>query len=302
MARRKVAVCLLLGCALAPSAVAQELEPRSYSVSPQGTNFLVVSYGRSTGDVAFDPTLPFEDVTATINTLAIGYFRSVNVFGRSANVTASVPLLSGSIQGLVSGSFQQVKRAGLGDPRLRFAVNLVGAPAMDLSEFVNYQQDTIVGLSLVAVPPLGEYDSSKLINIGSNRWSFKPELGLSKAFGRWMLDFYTGVWIFTDNEDFIGLVRAQDPLGVSQLHLSYTVRPRLWAAFDATFYTGGRTEINGVKGFDFQRNSRLGGTLAIPLDRHRSLKVAVSTGALTTVGADFDALTIAYQFLWGVGG
>jgi hypothetical protein len=288
----------MLGLLAQPTG-AQELEPRAYSVAPVGTEFLVVSVGRSVGDVSFDPTLPFEDVSATINVVLFGYYRSLNVFGRSGSVTVSVPVSTGSIQGLVAGEFARAERTGLADPRFRFAMNLVGAPAMSPSDYAGYRQATTLGVSLVVVAPVGQYDSTKLINLGSNRWSFKPEVGLSKRLGRWFVDVYAGAWLFTANDDFVGRRKSQAPLASAQVHLVYSLRPRLWMAFDVNVYTGGRTTIDGVASFDLQRSSRVGGTLSLPLSARQSLKVLASTGAFGSVGADFDSFAVVYQYLLG---
>ena len=284
-----------------PRGTGQELEPRAYSVSPVGTNVVVFAYGRSAGDLSFDPTLPIEDAKASINAASVSYFRSFNFLGRSANVALAVPYLWGSAEGRLAGEFQAITRSGLPDPRLRFGINLVGAPAMDLKEFVNYRQKTNVGASLAVVAPTGQYDPNKLINIGSNRWAFKPELGLSRAVGRWVLDFYAGAWLFTANDNFQGQIREQDPIGTTQFHLSYNLRRRLWVAFDANYFIGGRTSVDGVRRLDLQRNSRVGTTFSVPLSRRQSVKVAFSTGAFTTIGADFNAFAIGYQYLWGAG-
>jgi len=107
------------------------------------------------------------------------------------------------------------------------------------------------------------------------------------------------VWMFSDNTDFFGgSVREQDPIGTFQAHLSYTFKPRLWLSADATFYTGGRTTVNGVARADLQRNSRLGVTLALPVGRCSALKVAWASGFTTRVGADFDSLGVAFQTVW----
>ena len=279
----------------------QQLEPRAYSVSPVGTNIVVLGYGRSTGDIAFDPSLPITDASATINGAFAGYFRSVDFFGRSANVSVVLPYAWGNLQGNVAGQFQQVRRSGLGDPSVRFAVNLYGAPAMDLKKFSTYRQKTVVGASVVIVAPLGQYDPAKAINLSGNRWAFKPEIGISRTVRRLNLDFYLGAWLFTANNNFQGRTRTQSPIASSQFHLSYNVKPKLWVAFDATFYAGGRTRVNGVRGNDFQRNSRVGGTLSFKLDRRQSLKFAYSRGAITNIGADFQAISVGYQYLWGRG-
>jgi hypothetical protein len=293
-------ILLVLGLPL--PGLGQQLEPGAYSVSPVGVNILVFTYNLSRGDLNFDPSLPVEDAEATVNLAAFSYVRSLRVLGRSANIGISLPLTSGTVQGLYIGEFTKVDRTGLRDPYIRFAMNLLGAPAMDLKEFARYHQKTNIGFSAVIVPPLGQYDPSKLINLGANRWSFKPELGLSKAIGKWTLELYTGVWLFTDNTDFYnGKTREQNPIGLGQFHLLYTFKPRLWVSFNANFYTGGRTTVDGGLNQDFQRNSRFGTTISIPLNPRHSLKLAYSRGAFTTIGADFDALTFGYQFIWGGG-
>jgi hypothetical protein len=180
-------------------------------------------------------------------------------------------------------------------------VNLRGAPAMNTREFVRFQQRTTIGASLVVQAPLGQYDPNKLVNIGSNRWAVKPEIGISRRLGHWYLDFYGGVWIIGKNSDFRGRARTQRPIGSGQFHVSYNLRPRMWAAIDANFYSGGRTFVDGVGNANLQRNSRVGGTFAFPIDRHNSLKVSVSTGVVTTVGGAFTSIAVAYQRLWGAG-
>jgi len=292
---------LIAGLGLTSLINAQQLEPRAYSVSPVGTNIVVLGYGRSTGEIAFDTSLPITDASATINGAFAGYFRSVNFFGRSANVSVALPYVWGNLQGSVAGQFQQVRRSGLGDPSGRFAVNLHGAPAMDLKNFSAYRQKTVVGASVVVVAPLGQYDPARAINLSRNGWAVKPEIGISRTVRRLNLDFYLGAWLFTANNNYQGRTRTQSPIASSQFHLSYNVKPKLWVAFDTTFYAGGRTSINGVRGDNLQRNSRVGGTLSLKLDRRQSLKFAYSRGAFTTVGADFQAVSVAYQYLWGRG-
>ena len=293
--------CVLL-CAIALPSEAQELEPGAYSISPVGLNILVATYNWSGGDLSFDAALPVEDAEATINTAVAAYVRSVNVFGRSGNVGMIVPYSVGHIQGSYIGEFTEVDRSGFRDPAVRFAVNLYGAPAMDGKGFASYRQKTNVGMSLVAALPLGEYDDTKLINLGSNRFSFKPEIGLSRALGKWTLELYGGVWLFTDNEDFYGgKTREQDPIGSAPIHVLYTFRPRLWIAVDGNFYSGGTTTVDGRRNLDLQKNSRAGATFSFSLGARQSVKVAFSRGAYTTIGADFTTLVAGYQILWGAG-
>jgi hypothetical protein len=289
-----ILVCLV-------SCIAQELEPRAYSVSPVGTNFAVVGITRSEGDIDFDPALPIENASGCLYGAFLGYGHSVDFFGRSANVAVTLPYLWGNLQGDINGSPQQIRRSGLMNPAVRLAVNLYGAPAMDLEGFARYQRKTIVGASLAVTAPLGQYDPARFVNIGTNRWGVKPEVGISRRFGHWFFDVYLGVWLFSTNGDYQGRVRKQDPIVSTQTHVSYGFKPRLWVAFDANFYAGGRTSIDGIPSNDLQRNSRIGGTLSIPLTKRQSLKFTGSTGAVTNIGANFTSIGVAYQYLWGAG-
>jgi len=288
----------LLICASLESP-AQELEPRAYSPSPIGTNFLLEGYARSSGDVVVDASLPFSDIDAQLNFGTLAYGHTFGVLGRSANVLVVAPYVWGEVSGNVNEEAASITRSGPGDPRLRLSVNLLGGPALPPAEFAVRKPATTLGASLTVVPPLGEYYPEKLINLGANRWAFKPELGLSVPVGRWSLDAYAGVWLFGDNDEFFGGVRReQDPIGALQFHASYTFRPRLWVAFDSTWYAGGRSTVNGVEKSDRQENTRIGLTLSLPIGNRQSVKLTWSDGATTRVGGDFSTFGVAWQYAW----
>ena len=293
------AVLLAAVAAFATPAAAQELEPRAYAPNPTRANFVVVVYGHSSGDVVFDPSVPATDVTASVNSGSLLYGRTFGLLGRSASAGVGLPYVWGTIEGNVGEQRKSVYRSGLGDLRLRLAVNLVGGPALGPREFAQRRPRPSLGASLLVVAPTGQYDPAKRINIGTHRWAFKPELGFSRPLGRWFVEVYGGAWLFTDNDDFFGgSLREQEPIGTFQAHASYTFRPRLWLAADTTFYAGGRTTVNGVEKADLQRNSRYGLTLAVPLKQRSSLKLAWARGLTTRIGGDFTTLAVGYQFLW----
>lgn len=297
--RPAVGALLPLLLSVATGATAQELNPRAYAPMPTGANIVMAAYGRSSGGVLFDPSLPVEDVHAVIHSAALLYGHSFGLFGRSANAMVALPYAWGEMDGLLLGEYQRITRSGLADLRGQLTVNLLGGPALTPREFASHRPTTILGLSLAVAAPTGQYDHAKLINIGSNRWSFKPEVGFSRTKGRWYLELYGGVWIFGTNGDYYGgSTREQDPLGTFQAHASYTFKPRLWLAADATFYTGGRTTVNGAAKADLQRNSRLGAALALPVGRRSALKVSWATGFTTRIGADFDSIGVAFQTVW----
>ena len=281
------------------SALAQELEPRAYSPNPTGANVALLAYGHSRGGVVFDDALPFSDVEASLNSTSLLYVRTFGLLGRSASAALGLPYVWGSVQGNVGDARNQITRSGLADARFRFSMNLVGGPALARREFAARRPGNTLGMSLLVGAPSGQYDPAKLINIGANRWSFKPELGFSHPVGRFLLELYGGVWFFTANPDFFGgSQREQDPIGTLQGHVSYTFRPRLWLAGDATFYTGGRTTLDGITQADVQENSRVGLVLAVPTGAQHSLKLAGVTGFTTRIGGNFKTFSIAWQVVW----
>jgi hypothetical protein len=192
--------------------------------------------------------------------------------------------------------------SGLGDPRFRVSVNLLGAPAMSVKDFANYRQDLIIGVSLQVSAPVGQYDNTKLLNLGNNRWSFKPELGISKAVGPWTFELAPSITFFTDNTDFFGGNNfAQVPFYIVQGHVLYSFQSGAWMSLDGIYFQGGRTSLNGVKSDNEQRNTRAGFTVAVPIDRQNSLKLSAGTGITTRTGSGFTAVGLAWQYRWGDG-
>jgi hypothetical protein len=292
-----IGAALLLGAV--QGATAQQLEPRAYSPAPVGVNFFGMAYIYSSGGVALDPSVPIENVVARIQSVAPFYGRTFDLFGRLAQVGLAVPFAHADMHGDVQAQARSIDRTGFGDPAFRLSVNLMGMPAMTPKEFFGRKPATTLGASLVVTPPLGQYDPAKLINLGTNRWAFKPELGLSQPLGNWDLEVYAGVWLFTANDNFYGgQVRRQDPLVTTQAHVVYTFLPRLWLALDYTYYAGGSTMVNGQEKNDRQDNSRTGATLAVPVTQLQSLKFTWARGVTTRIGDSYDTIGVAWQYVW----
>ena len=295
----RAAILLLLH---ATSSFAQDLEPRTYANAPVGVNFLLLAYGYSSGNILMDAALPIEDGRANLHTAVGRYIRTFSLFGRSGKLGVLVPFTLGDFKGTVAGQADSTSRSNFADPRFEISLNLMGAPALGLREFAAYRPKTIVGTSLQVIAPLGEYDASKIINLGSNRWSFRPQIGLSHAVRRWTLELYASAWLFTDNPRSLGDARLeQQPIFAFQSHLSHTFRPGLWVAANGGFAGGGQTTVDGVKRSDLQENFRVGVTASIPLARRHGIKLVFASGITTRIGADFDSFAIAYQFGWGGG-
>ena len=210
-----------------------------------------------------------------------------------------LPYAWGDVSGNVGEDARTISRSGLGDPRLRFSYLLLGGAARSARELATAARGPTLGASLSVSAPLGQYDPSKLINIGTNRWAFKPEIGFAYPVGPWQFDAYAALWFFTDNTNFFGGSRREQDLITSyQAHVSYTIRPGLWAALNATYYTGGSTSIDGLQKDDRQSNTRLGFTLSAPLAPGLALKFNYSDGAVTRIGGDYRSMSLALQYAW----
>jgi hypothetical protein len=283
-------------------ATAQQMEPRTYSNAPVGMNFLIGGFVHASGGYAADPSLPLTDAHLKLETPVVAYARVFDAWGKSAKFDVIVP--GGCVSGSALFNGAPVSRdvCGMLDPAARVSVNFYGAPALGLKDFGAYQQDLIIGGSLQVQAPLGQYDPTRLVNLGNNRWAFRPEVGISKALGAFTFELAQGVALFTTNHDFFGgKTREQDPVYSTQLHLIYQFRNGVWAAFNATYYAGGRTTVNGVQSNDELGNSRAGLTVALPVNRQNSIKLYASTGISVRTGDSFDVFGIAWQHRWGGG-
>jgi hypothetical protein len=285
-----------------PVARGQDIEPRAYSNAPIGLNVLIVGYGYTRGGLVFDNSIPITDPQLTTNFMAVGYARVLDLWGKSAKFDLVAPYCA--LSGAADYAGQPVQRdiLGFGDPKFRLSVNFYGAPALSLAEFAGYRQDLVIGASLQVSVPMGQYDNTKVVNLGTNRWYIKPEVGVSKALGHWTLEAAAAATIFTDNTAFYGEnTRSQDTLYSVQGHLIYSFPRGVWGALDATYLVGGRTTLNGAQGADLQQNWRVGSTLAFPLDARHSLKVYASSGISARTGNNYDLFGIAWQYRWGSG-
>ena len=302
-----IALASLVVACFIPALGAQDLAPRAYVVTPLGSKGVTLSYNYNDGVLLYAGGAPISDLNGKMSIPSVAYYHGFSLFGRSANVLAALPYGVGTFDGEVLGEQESIYRSGLFDSMFRVSVNLVGGPAMSLSEMRQWRQKGLLGVSLKVVAPTGQYDPTKLINLGSNRWSFKPELGYSRRFGHWLVDAYASVWLFTENPEFFShneyvpgtQSQTRDPIGAVELHLSYDVRERFWVSLDGNFWYGGSTSLNGVESPDtLQQNSRIGVTASFPLTSRQSLKLGYAQGAYVRFGGDSRIFSVAWQYSW----
>lgn len=302
--RRTPCLFALLGPLLAAATAshAQEIEPRAYSNAPIGVNFLIGGYVYTQGSLPTDPSIPLTNSHLSTSSAVFGYGHVFELLGQSARISVATAYAGLGGSAVFAGQPIQRSVQGLSDTSVKVSTNLHGAPAMNLKEFMSYQQDLILGASLTVIMPTGQYDSSRVVNIGSNRWSFRPELGASKAFGPLTIELSAGPVFFTDNRNFLnGHARSQAPIASGQVHAIYDFGAGIWAALNAQYFTGGSTAVDGQGNDDLQSNWRLGATLALPLNANFSLKLAASKGVSARTGNNYDLVGAFVQYRWGAG-
>jgi hypothetical protein len=303
--RRSLPLALFLSsCSgLLPTSLAgQDVQPRALSPAPVGSNLISAVYAFSTGAVLTDKTIPVQDLDGDVHSFSFAYGRAFGLFGLAAKADAIVPVVTGRWRGTLQEAQldSAVTRTGFGDPVARFMFFFAGAPALRGPEFVRHRARTLGGASLRLRVPLGQYDPSKIINIGTNRWMFSPRVGVSQMIGRSLVELYTAGWLFTDNDEFLGEnVQSQNPMLTIQLHYAYVFGPGFWAAVGTRQSFGGQLYVNGEKSGDAQTNNRIGVSLTVPVARRQGVKVAFTLGLSTAAGNDYNTFLGAWQMAWG---
>jgi len=296
---RKTNFLLVVILFICNASIAQDLEPRAYANMPKGANIIVGSYGYLKGDIVTEASLPIKDFIITSNNLGLGYMRSFGLAGKLARIQVAVPYVFMDGEATVSGEKITGNRTGFGDMRIRFGINLLGSPALDLKSFRQYQQKTIFGVSLVTSVPTGIYYSDKRINIGANRWGFKPEVGISKRFEHVYVELYSGVWFYTQNHEYLGDNELkQDPVLSFQAHGCYFFKNQMWFGINLNWFSGGKTTVDDIPAGSIINSSRIGGTFSMPLSRMQSLKFQFNTGIFKNIGLNYDSFSVGYQYVF----
>lgn len=294
----------LIGCVLFNSASAQDLEPRRWNHIPSDQFILGVGYSYTDADIYFNPVLKITDGTARLNSLSFAAMRTFDLAGKSARISMLLPYTSGRWSGLIDDEHQVVHRRGIADPRLRFSVNLYGAPALKGQEFAQYRNEhesnTVIGASLALTLPLGQYQEDELINLGNNRWSFRPQLGLVHTRGPWSFELTGSIFKFSDNNSFIDKAELkQKTLYAAQSHVIYHFKPQFWATVSAAYATGGRIYIDKVKTQYEVDNWLWAAGFGCALSNSQSLNLTwVSGRTQNLVGRDSDNLLLVWSKRW----
>jgi hypothetical protein len=302
MDKRPVIICIALAV-LHPHACAQFTDPRNYQNAPVGINQFELAYAYVRSNTSIDTSFVVSGAKFNLNQGLIDYTRHFALLHRTAWVEATIPIanLSGSITGTdIAGS-----TTGTGDSGYTAAVLLKGGPALSPEQFANAPTTTSIGLSLSTTAPTGQYDPNKLLNLGSERWSFKPELALSKPFGpeqRWVVDAYANSYLYTNNTSYRGAqILRQRALSALEGHISYTFNNTIWASLDTLYSFRGDTNVNGIGQDNPQRNFILGSELVVSPRSRNSFTFEFAKAAIHKNGPSLTGFAVKYDYTWGNG-
>ncbi len=298
--KNKLFFCLLFFSLISLTFQAQDLEPRFLSSVPLKTNFGGLVYGYSSGDILLNAQ-QIEGLNAKLNSVATFYGRSFKLFNKPAKFDVVVPYAFGKLNALVSQVDTTAYRNGLVDPTLRVSMIFIGDKALNLQEFAKREIKKFkMGASFKIKAPLGKYDETKLINLGSNRWGFQLKTAASyQPSNKIILELHIDSWFFTENSSFNnGNKLTQKPLFTTQLHMAYLFNPKFWVSGSIGQVALGETSINGVEQDNNQKDSRYGFTASYRLNKMGSLKFSVTNGLYTGSGANFTTALLGYSFVW----
>ncbi len=290
----------LLFCMISLYMNGQDLEPRFLSSVPNKTNFTGIVYGFSSGGIYLE-SQEIEGLNANLNTITTFYGRSFKLFNKPGKFDIVVPYSFGNLSALVSGVDTTVYKGGLHDPTFRVSMIWVGDQALDIKDFTKRERKKFkLGTAFKIKAPLGRYDDTKLINLGTNRWGFQFKIASSYYITkRILIEIHLDTWFFTENKSFFnGNSLQQKPLLSAQLHVAYIFSPKLWASASIGQVALGESKLNGVNQDNNQVNSKFGIAASYKLGKKGSLKAVVTNGLYVGRGADFTTAILSYTFLW----
>lgn len=287
---RLIAAMMLAVSALCPLQAVAQMPARFYWKTLAGANAVPLIFESMSGNT--NPFDPAHTVTPGANfnaTLGIsGYARTFSLFERAAMAAVIVPMgrLSGEVT--VAGNTVNQAVSGFGDPMIELNLNIIGPRVQkDIPDLLRYEPGFSVDLLADVAFPIGEYDSSQPLNIGLNRWYGRIGLPIVWQLGAWVpgrrttLEFLPAVWLFGDNDDYVGQTLKTDPMFQLDAHLTRDFSEHFWAALDSAWYTGGQASINGVEG-DELNNFGVGLTLGYTLTD----SLALTCGYMSTLSDD----------------
>ncbi len=166
---------------------------------------------------------------------------------------------------------------------LQFDINIIGPKAiMNIPDMLRYKPRFSVDLVGSLAVPIGAYDNTSAVNIGQNRWYGRIGLPVVWQIGPWVpgkrttLEFLPAIWLFSDNNDFVGKKMETEPMYQLEGHITRDFMERIWGSFDVISYSGGKATIDDVEGNSLN-NLGMGGTIGYHINDNLQLTVSYSS-------------------------
>ncbi|MEM1411960.1 MAG: transporter [Pseudomonadota bacterium] len=278
---------------------AQDSEPRRWTHLPVGINVVGTSLGVTNGDIFLDPVLEIEDANLETYTVSTSFVHSFALLGKTTRVDVAVPYTMGRWEGQLSGEPASTRRRGFRDPGIRLSMLLYGGEALSRAEFAQTERsNTVVGAALALRLPWGEYYPERLINLGNNRWTLRPQLGVTHRKGDWAYELTGSVFIYGDNDDLMGSRLEVDPLWAVQAHLIRYFNKGRWASLSSAWGDGADQTVDGMARDISTENWLIALAYGLPLSRQHSLKFAWIRGRTQrNDGSDIDSFSIGFTWV-----
>ncbi len=298
-------ILALASWSVSMTVIAQDLEPRRWSHLPVGLNTLAIGYAGRDAEIYFNPMLGITDGTASMNAWLARYSHVFDWSGKTARVDGMLPYVSGTWQGLVDGEpGRRTIRTG-GDPWLRLTMNFLGAPALSARELAEFVAEnpirTTVGASLAVSLPLGGYDPTELINVGRNRYTLRPQIGVLHMRGPWSVELTGSVFLFSDNRDFVDAATlSQKPVFAIQGHLTRNFDGGFWLGAGLAYATGGEIALDDERTTYKVDNVLWNLVGGYRLTAHQSAMIAWQKGRTQNdAGSDSNSWLLSWVIAWG---
>ncbi len=283
----RLAVIFIVCAVVFTSDVSAQVPARFYWKTLTGTNAVPVLVMALSGNAnPLDPAhsvLADADIQATV--LIGGFAKVLPIFGRSGMVAVLLPMGRISGEATVGAVDFNQSANGFGDPLIELNINLIGPkPIRNIPDLLRYEPGFSLDLLADLVLPIGEYDSDQALNLGQNRWYGRVGAPIVWQLGPWVpgrrttLEFLPSLWLFGDNDDFVGRTAETDPMFQLESHLTRDFSEGFWASLDGTWITGGKGTIDGIEG---ESLSNVG--IGITLGYHLTDNLQLTTGYMATV-------------------
>lgn len=304
--RLAAATLAVMGCFAATEAMAQ-VPGRFYLKSLDGANGIPVIVNSMSGNTnPFDMSHNVTPGASFDATMAmVGYAHTFALFDRSAMAAVILPMgrISGDV--VVGGKTVNQQASGFGDPMLEFDINLIGPRSQkNIPDAMRYEPGFSLDLLADLALPIGEYDNTKQLNIGQNRWYGRIGMPVTVQLGPWIpsqrttLEFLPAVWLFGDNTDYVGTTMKTDPMYQLDAHLTRDFTEHAWGSLDASWYSGGQATINGVKGSKLN-NLGVGLTLGYTVNDNLNLTIGYKSTVNDNAAGDLSMNSFMVTLVYG---